>query len=129
MDYVMPVADRLDIAIGGTIGGGSLDIRMNKDDGKFKNWSALWSEFGADSATSGNYTRNLHGNFGVFNPHLNIEYTILPWFQLRIGIGYPIFFNPDWTLDDKFTVDNVPSAIKAQGYTINGGVMFGFFGW
>ncbi|MFA6456327.1 MAG: hypothetical protein WCW40_05845, partial [Bacteroidota bacterium] len=69
------------------------------------------------------------GGFAVFNPHINIEYTLLTWLQLRIGAGYPIMFSSEWKLDDKFDIDAVPSKIKANGYTINAGIMFGFFGW
>jgi hypothetical protein len=129
IDYVMPVAERIDVAVGGTIGGGSMNIRMTRDKGSFKDWGAIWNNFGTDSSTTQIYTRNLTGGFVVFNPHVSIEYTMLRWLQLRIGVGYPIFFSPDWKLDDQFSIDNVPSKMKANGYTINAGIMFGFFGW
>ncbi len=129
VDYVVPVAYRIDVAVGATIGGGSIDIRMTRDDGSFKDWDTVWVHYGNVSSSSQNYTRRLKGSFAVFNPHVNIEYTILSWMQLRIGAGYPVMFSPEWKLDENFTIDNVPSAIKTNGYTVNAGIMFGFFGW
>ncbi|MDD8016752.1 MAG: hypothetical protein PHP42_00110 [Bacteroidota bacterium] len=129
VDYVVPVTYKVDVALGASIGGGSINVRMTRDDGSFKDWTDLWNKYGDVSSASGNYTRHLTGSFGVFNPHVSVEYTLLTWLQLRVGAGYPIFFSPDWKLDDKFTLDGVPSKIKANGYTINAGIMFGFFGW
>ncbi len=129
VDYVQPIAYRLDIALGASIGGGELNLTMRRDDGKFKEWNTLWNDFGNSAIQSTNYTRNLKGTFVVFNPHVNIEYSLLTWLQLRIGAGYPIMFSPDWKLDEKYDINNVPSKIKVSGYTINAGIMFGFFGW
>lgn len=129
VDYVQPIAYRLDIAIGASIGGGELNLTMRRDDGGFKTWDSLWTEFGNPLTKATSYTRKLNGTFVVFNPHINIEYSLLTWLQLRIGAGYPIMFSPDWKLDEKYDINNVPSKIKASGYTINAGIMFGFFGW
>jgi len=128
VDYVQPVAYKLDVGLGATIGGGSIDITMRRDDGTFKNWNSLWSEFG-DSLSTPNFTRKLGGSFVVFNPHVSVEYALLTWLQLRVGIGYPIMFSPEWKLDEKIDINGVPSKIKTDGYTINAGIMFGFFGW
>lgn len=129
MDYVQPIAHRLDFALGASIGGGDINLTMRRDNGNFKNWNSLWTEFGDTSVTATNYTRKMNGTFVVFTPHVSIEYTLLTWMQLRIGAGYPIMFSPEWKLDDKYEVNAVPSKIKASGYTINAGIMFGYFGW
>ncbi|MDP1677732.1 MAG: hypothetical protein Q8L88_12815 [Bacteroidota bacterium] len=129
VDYVQPIAYRLDIAFGASIGGGEIELTMRRDDGKFKEWNTLWNDFGTVSSQATSYTRKLNGTFVVFNPHVNIEYTLITWLQLRIGAGYPIMISPEWTLDEKYDINNVPSKIRASGYTINAGIMFGFFGW
>lgn len=129
VDYVRPIAYKLDVAVGATIGGGSIGITMRRDDGSFKHWDSLWTHYGDVNRNTSNYTRKLSGSFVTFNPHINLEYTILTWLQLRVGIGYPIMFSPDWKLDDKYEINSVPSAMKATGYTVNAGIMFGFFGW
>jgi hypothetical protein len=129
MDYVQPIAYRLDVALGASIGSGEINITMRRDDAGFKTWDTLWTDFGNLSTKAGSYTRKLNGTFVVFNPHINIEYSLLTWLQIRIGAGYPIMFSPEWKLDEKYDINNVPSKIKASGYTVNAGIMFGFFGW
>jgi hypothetical protein len=129
VDYVQPIAYRLDVAFGASIGGGGMNIVMRRDDRGFKIWDSLWTDFGNSSSKTSNYTRNLKGSFVVFNPHVSIEYSLLTWLQLRIGVGYPIMFSPEWKLDEKYDIENVPSKIKASGYTVNAGIMFGYFGW
>ena len=129
IDYVQPIAYRLDIALGASIGGGEINLTMRRDDNRFKTWDTLWTEFGNPLTRATSYTRKLNGTFVVFNPHINIEYSLLTWLQIRVGAGYPLMFSPEWKLDEKYNIDNVPSKIKANGYTINAGIMFGFFGW
>ncbi|MBW7888697.1 MAG: hypothetical protein H3C35_10125 [Bacteroidetes bacterium] len=127
IDYVLPIQDRLDIAAGFTIGGGNINLKMTRDDNSLKVWDSVWNDYGNINSQTRNYTRNLNGSFGVFNPHINIEYAILRWLQLRVGVGYPIMYSPEWTFDEKFTLNSVPSKVKTNGYTINAGIMFGFF--
>ena len=127
VDYVVPVVHHLDIAVGASIGGGSVDITMTRDDVSFKKWDDLWKEFGKNDSTK-NLTRQIKGSFGAFTPHVNVEYALLTWLQLRVGVGYPIFFSPDWKLDNRdVEVLTVPANLKPDGYTINAGIMFGFF--
>ncbi len=126
VDYVVPVVHHLDIAGGFTIGSGTIEILMSRDDGGFKTWGDLWNEFGNNSPTK-NVTRSMSGAFVAFNPHFNVEYSLLTWMQVRIGVGYPMLFNANWQLNDKQDIQNVPSNLKPDGITINGGVMFGFF--
>ncbi len=129
MDYVQPIAYKLDVALGASIGGGMVEITMRRDNGNFKEWDTLWANYGDVNRLTSSYTRKLQGSYVVFTPHINIEYTLLTWMQLRVGVGYPIMFSPEWQLDEKYEVNSVPSNIKASGYTINAGIMFGFFGW
>jgi hypothetical protein len=126
MDYVVPVVHRLDIAGGFSIGSGSIEILMARDDGGFKKWGDLWTELGNNDPTR-NVTRSLNGSFVSFNPHLTVEYSILTWMQLRVGVGYPVFFNSSWQLNDNQDIMNVPANLKPDGITVNGAVMFGFF--
>ncbi len=129
IDYVQPIAYRLDIALGASIGGGEINLTMRRDDNGFKTWDTLWTEFGNPLTRATSYTRKLNGTFVVVNPHINIEYSLLTWLQIRVGAGYPLMFSPEWKLDEKYNINNVPSKIKTNGYTINAGIMFGFFGW
>lgn len=126
IDYVIPAAHHFDIAGGFTIGAGSINIEMTRDNGSFKTWTDLWGEYGANNPTT-NVTRTLSGAFVAFNPHVNLEYALLPWMQLRVGVAYPMLFNPSWQLNDRQDIQNVPSALKTDGVTVSGGIMLGFF--
>lgn len=129
VDYVQPIAYKLDVAFGASIGGGMVNITMRRDNRNFKEWDTLWANYGDVNRLTSNYTRRLQGSYVVFTPHVNIEYTLLTWMQLRVGVGYPVMFSPEWQLDEKYEINSVPTNIKASGYTINAGIMFGFFGW
>jgi hypothetical protein len=126
VDYTVPVVQHFDISGGFTIGSGSIEVLMSRDDGGFKQWGALWTEFGTNTPTK-NVTRTLTGSFVAFNPHLNFEYSLLTWMQLRVGVSYPVFFNASWEVNDKTDIQNVPSNLKPDGVTVTGGVFFGFF--
>ena len=126
VDYVMPIGDRLDVSVGLTLGGGSVDITMTRDDNSFKVWNNLWTEFGTNTATK-NTTQHLNGSFFALQPSANIEYAILRWFQIRVGVTYPYMTNASWKLEDDKDLLGVPAKLKPDGPVITGGIMFGFF--
>ncbi len=126
IDYVVPLGDRLDVAAGVTIGGGGIDITTSSDNGTFKQWNSLWSEFGNNDSTT-NITRHLNGSFFTVQPHVSIEYAILRWFQLRVGVSYPYMSGASWKLEDNQSILGVPENLKTDGPVITAGIMFGFF--
>ena len=126
VDYVMPVAERLDVAFGLTLGGGSVNITTTRDDNSFKEWSGMWTEYGNNAPTK-NVTRHLNGTFFALQPGVSVEYAILQWFQLRMGITYPYMTNATWKLEDESEIIGVPDKLKADGPVITAGIMFGFF--
>ena len=126
VDYVMPIGDRLDVSIGLTLGGGSVNITVTRDDGSGKLWDDLWTEFGANTATK-NKTQHLNGSFFALQPSANIEYALLRWFQIRVGVTYPYMTNASWKLEDDKDILGVPTKLKPDGPVITGGIMFGFF--
>ena len=120
------MANQLDLAIGCTIGGGSIDITTTSDDGKYKQWNQLWNELGNNDSTI-NVTRHLNGSFFTVTPGVKLEYAILKWFQLRAGVSYPYMSGATWKLEDDKEILGVPSGLKTKGAVINAGIMFGFF--
>ena len=128
VDYVLPLGDRLDVSVGLSLGGGSIDITINRDDGSFKEWNNIWTELGGPSNTSTKYwTRHLDGSFFALAPSANIEYAILKWFQIRVGVTYPYMTNASWKLENDKEILNVPDKLKPDGPVITAGIMFGFF--
>ncbi len=128
IDYVMPIGDRLDVSVGLVLGGGSVNITINRDDGSFKEWNSIWTELGGPPNTSTKYwTRHLNGSFFALQPCANIEYAVLRWFQIRVGVTYPYMTNATWKLEDEKEILNVPDKLKPDGPVITAGIMFGFF--
>ena len=126
IDYVLPIGDGVDVSTGVTIGGGGIDITMSSDNGTYKQWNTLWSEFGNNDSTT-NITRHLNGSFFTLQPHVNIEYAILRWFQLRAGVSYPYMSGATWKLEGTQAILGVPGNLKTDGPVITAGIMFGFF--
>lgn len=126
IDYVMPLGDRLDVSVGLTLGGGSVDITMSRDNGSFKQWNNIWTEFGRNDSTT-NTTQHLTGSFFALQPSVNIEYAILRWFQIRVGVTYPYMTNGSWKLENDKEILGVPDKLKPDGPVITAGIMFGFF--
>ncbi|MDH3252241.1 MAG: hypothetical protein OEM41_05570, partial [Ignavibacteria bacterium] len=131
VEYVIPVVERFDIAIGGMFGGGGIDLILRQDAGGVKTWSDEWQSY-----QSGNYqtvgqissvTRKLTGSFLVWIPTLQLEYAILGWVALRGGISYVGMSSPSWELDDKHDLLGVPSNVNGKGFMINAGVLLGTF--
>ncbi len=126
IDYVMPLGNHLDVSVGLTLGGGSVDITVTRDDNSFKVWNDLWTEFGTNAFTK-NTTQHLNGSFFALTPNANIEYAILRWFQIRVGVTYPYMTNATWKLEDEKEILGVPDKLKPDGPVITAGIMFGFF--
>lgn len=126
IDYVMPVAEHLDVSVGLTLGGGGVNLTLVRDNGAFRQWDSLWSEFATNAAIT-NVTRHINGSFFTLQPSASVEYAILQWFQIRMGVTYPYMTGGSWKLEDDAEVLGVPSALKTDGPVITAGIMFGFF--
>jgi len=129
IEYAIPVIPQLDIALGLMIGGGSTSIKMTRNINSDKMWEKVWEEFGSDVRTrpTDEYTRNLSGSFFIYQPSLNIEYAVLRWVGLRLGVSYNGMMVNKWTLDDKYDIIGVPDEISGKGIMINGGIFLGTF--
>jgi hypothetical protein len=131
IEYVIPIVERLDIAVGGMLGGGGIDLILRQDAGRVKTWNDEWQFFGSGNYQSGgqisSVTRKLTGSYLVWIPTLEVEYAILGWVALRGGVSYVGMSSPSWKLDDKQDLLGVPSNINGKGFMINAGVLVGTF--
>lgn len=126
IEYTIPVFERLDIVPGILLGGGGFDITMTRDRGGLKTWDSLWTEFDTNSPTS-DLSRKLEGTFFVYQPSLQVEFAVLRWLGLRVGVSYVGMASPSWELDERFDVAGVPENIKGQGWIIHTGLFVGTF--
>ena len=126
VDYVLPIAPRFDLTFGTLLGGGGIDLTINRDDGQAKVWGDLWDEFGSLQPAQ-EYSRKLSGSYFVYQPSVNLEFALLRWVGLRAGVSYLGMAGGDWKLDDKYDVFGVPSSISGKGWMINTGIFLGTF--
>jgi len=126
IDYVYNLLPRLDITGGILFGGGGLDFTINRSYGLTQDWNTTWGEFSGAAAVD-EYSARLDGSFFIYRPSLNVEYSILRWVGLRVGVSYVGMSSPSWTRDEKFDLYGVPETITAQGWSINTGIFVGTF--
>jgi hypothetical protein len=132
-EYVLPVIPRLDVALGGMLGWGGVDITLRQETGRNLTWNEEWSHFGSGNyndpvtGTVGNITRTMSGSFFIWMPTVNVEYAILGWMAVRVGAGYVGMSAPSWSVDGEYDLVGVPSDINGQGFILNGGIFVGTF--
>jgi hypothetical protein len=131
VDYVIPLAPRLDLALGTMIGGGGMDLTLNLDAGGNKTWLQEWSDFGTGVyGTPGqvnNIERQLSGSFFIMIPSANLEYALMGWLGVRLGVSYVAMMAPSWSLDSTHDLVGVPSGINGKGFMINAGLFLGTY--
>jgi hypothetical protein len=125
-DYVIPIVPRLDLSVGTLIGWGGMSIKMTRDQGTPKVWDGLWADFGRGQSVT-EYSRMLSGSFFIYQPQANLEFALLRWLGLRVGVGYMGTLGNSWKLDDTYELLSVPSNINSRGVMINGGLFLGTF--
>jgi len=132
-EYVIPIVERLDIALGTMIGWGGIDLTLREDTGGNLTWAEEWGNFGSGDYSDPftgqitNITRKLSGSFFAWVPSLNVEYAILGWLGARLGASYVGMSAPSWTVDDEYDLLGTPSDIHGKGFMINAGLFVGTF--
>jgi len=84
---VIPVIPRVDVTVGTMLGGGSMKVAMNRDDGTGKVWGDLWSEYGSSQPAT-EYTRTLDGTFFFYEPTVAVEVALTRWLGVRGAGGW-----------------------------------------
>ncbi len=131
VEYVVPLAERLDLSIGTMLGGGGMDLTLRQHDGSALTWNQEWGNFETGNynlnGKISNISRKLSGAFFVYVPSVNIEYGILGWVGVRLGVSYVGMFSPTWTVDDNYEMLGVPTNVSGKGFMINAGLFVGTF--
>jgi len=124
VEYTLPFIKDIGLSVGAIIGAGNLQIQMFSNTGNFT-WDNSWEEFGTDSTNS--FSRTLNNSYWNFTPTLNLDVPINRFILIRLGAGYQIAFNDDWTADNDQELSSVPSDLNANTFFIQSGIFIGFF--
>ncbi len=129
LEYVVPIVERLDLAVGTMLGWGGVSLTLRQDNGGSLTWNGEWGNFGNPGSVGPvyNLTRKLSGSYFVYVPSVNFEYALLGWIGLRLGASYVGMALPSWKVDDKYDLLGVPSKVSGKGFMINAGLFVGTF--
>lgn len=128
LEYVIPIVERFDFAVGAMLGVGGIDITIRQSNGGSSTWQSEQDYFKTGlGAPANNTTRVLSGKFFVLIPSASFEYVVLPWMALRLGVSYVGMIGPSWQVDGKYELLGVPGEVSGKGLMINGGILVGFF--
>lgn len=128
INYAIPINQRLDITIGSMLGWGGIDLKLRRDNWGIKNWDDLINQWGSSgSIMVNNFSYSINSDFFVFQPNIKVEYAILRWLSVRVGVGYLGMAGGEWKLDDEFELVGVPKKLNASGFIIDGGIFLGTF--
>ncbi|MFN0157024.1 MAG: hypothetical protein ACKVRP_03005 [Bacteroidota bacterium] len=126
VEYVVPVAERLDMAFGTMLGAGGIDITLRQYSGAANTWNGEWDNFRTGNYTE-NVSREMSGAFFVWIPSFSVEYAVFGYLGVRLGASYVGMSAPSWELDDTHELLGVPSTISGKGFMLNAGVFVGTF--
>lgn len=127
-EYVLPIMPKLDVAVGTMIGWGGTQITLRQNIGGPVSWQIEQDLLRDWPDTPGtNVTRNLSGSFFTLMPAVNLEYAILSYLGVRVGVAYVAMLAPSWDLDAKYDLTGVPSDVNGSGLMIQGGIFLGTF--
>jgi opacity protein-like surface antigen len=128
VEYVVPIAERFDFAIGAMLGAGGIDIELRQSVGGIDSWNNEGKIFASWPPTSlNNSTRTLSGSYFVWIPSVSFEYAVLGWMAFRVGASYVGMSFPSWTVDSKYDLNDVPSGVSGKGFMVNAGILLGTF--
>ena len=140
VEYVIPLFEHLDFAVGTMLGTGGMDLTIRKSNGDASTWtgeqgylhSVGVGDFGVPTGTDlsnppGEVTRTLTGSFYIIIPSVSFEYAVTGWFAIRLGASYVGMVGPTWKIDSNYDLLGVPSDVNGNGFMVNLGLLVGTF--
>jgi len=124
IEYTLPIVKDIALSVGAIIGAGTLKIQMYRNSGSFT-WQETWEEFASDASSS--FSRTLENSYWMLTPTVNLDFPLNRFILLRLGAGYQLAFNDEWTGDNEQELKNVPSDLNANTFFIQSGLFIGFF--
>jgi hypothetical protein len=135
VEYVVPIMERFDFAVGTMLGTGGMDLTIRKSNGGSNTWGREQGYLGAVGTGStadlgsppNNVTRVLTGSFYIIIPSVSFEYAVTGWLAVRLGASYVGMVAPTWKVDSNYDLLGVPSNVNGNGFMVNAGLLVGTF--
>jgi len=126
IEYVNSISRSFDYSLGGIIGIGSFGFKISKYPKDYQNWNL--GNFGIDTTVNNNVlNKDFSKSLFIFQPQVSLGFQALKFLYLKLNAGYMLALAGDWKIDDIVIVKNVPSGIKADGFTFSLAVNVGLF--
>ena len=139
VEYVVPIMEHFDFAVGTMLGTGGMDLTIRKSNGGSNTWGAEQGYLGGTGipvytpsgallgSPPNNVTRILTGSFYMIIPSVSFEYAVTGWLALRLGASYVGMVGPSWKIDSNYDLLGVPSDVNGNGFMANLGLLVGTF--
>ena len=127
VEYTLPFVKKIGVSVGAMIGGGSISLELYQNQGDFT-WQNTWDEFKTKGGSE-NISRIMVDNYFAFTPTVNVDIPLTRFFAVRVGTGYQLSMNENWTIDNEKALSNVPSSLNGDGFFIQTGIYLGFFAY
>ena len=125
VEYTFPFVKNMALSAGFILGSGSLDIDIFQSNGELE-WNSIWDV--AKNQTPSEYKEySMKNSFYFLSPTINLDFPITRFLALRGGLGYQFTFGDNWEVGNEVKLNNVPSAINADGFFIQTGLFIGLF--
>ncbi len=124
IEYTIPIIKDIALSVGATVGAGTLKIQLYRNSGSFT-WAGSWEDF--NSETNSSFSRTLENSYWIFTPTINLDFPLNRFILIRLGTGYQLAFNDNWTADNGKELKNVPSDLNVNAFFIQSGLFIGFF--
>lgn len=126
LEYFEKISKKFDVAFGGLIGYGTLGLNIAKYPKDYKNWNI--NPFINDSVYSNQILINDYSKkVFILQPQISLGYEMFKFLYLKVSAGYGFSLSGKWKLNDVLEVSNVPSGIKADGFSFSLGIQAGLF--
>lgn len=126
VEYFEKISKNFDIAFGGLIGYGTLGLNIAKYPKDYKNWnigSFTNDTIYANQILVNDYTKKII----TLQPQVSLGYDMFKFLYLKLSAGYSFSVTGKWKLNDLLEVNNIPSGIKADGFSFTLGIQAGLF--
>jgi hypothetical protein len=140
VEYVIPIMEHFDFAVGTMLGTGGMDLTLRKSNGGSNTWGGEQGYLGSGGSAlvptpsetdlgfpPNNVTRVLTGSFYIIVPSVSFEYAVTAWLAFRLGASYVGMVAPTWRVDSNYDLLGVPSNVNGNGFMVNAALLVGTF--